>query len=134
MVASLTETVVLTLRRLRFSNRPTEKEVQAEIAKLLRLSGLAFKREERLGPRSIVDFFVTGRMMMPGRGIVIEVKKGKPHSTAEVIRQIERYAAFDRVKGVIIVVGGKLHNPPSETSNGKPVVYIGLAKLWGVAI
>jgi len=89
------------------------------------MDGVPYFREHRLGPRNVVDFL--------SDGIVVEVKKGKPKSTAQVIAQVRRYAAFEKVRAIVIVVEGKLHWHPEEI-DGKPVVYISLAKLWGVAL
>ncbi len=120
--------VAQSIRRLRIAYVARESMIQGEIAAQLSRDGIPCVREHKLGPRAVIDLFV------PGAGIGIEVKKGKPSSTRIVMKQVERYSKFAAIKGLIIVVEGKLEEPASETQNGKRVVYIGLAKLWGVAV
>lgn len=122
------ESVEASLRRLRVLNVGRELDLQKEIANQFTRDGIPYEREVKLGPRNVIDFLVAG-------GIGIEVKKGKPRSTRIVMAQVERYAAFDAVKAIIVVVEGKLQGlSHGSTKHGKPVRYVGLAQLWGVAI
>jgi hypothetical protein len=61
------------------------------------------------------------------------VKKGKPNRN-QLAAQINRYAEFEIVDAVIIVMETSLFNPIKETWNGKPCAVFGLQKLWGIAL
>ncbi|WP_024834132.1 hypothetical protein [Ruminiclostridium josui] len=117
--------IIDALKTLRINPINEEYDLQAEIEKLLISAGIAHERECWLGPRNRVDFLTLKR------GIAIEVKKGKPNK-AQVISQLQRYAKFDRVKGIILVVEKNLDVP--KEINGKPCVSLGLNKLWGIAL
>lgn len=119
--------VVRALRTLRFVAAPSEREIQRAVARALVAANIPFKWEHRLGPRNVIDFLVTDA------GIGIEVKKGKPGSTRRVMEQVERYAKFGEIRAMVVVVEGKLHWHP-DLVEGKPLVYLPLAKLWGVAL
>lgn len=120
-------TVLASLKRLRVTSIAREYNLQLIIANQFVKECIPHAREVKLGPGNVVDF------MLPG-GIVIEVKKGKPPSTPKVLAQVERYAAFPRVKSIIIVVEGKLNPISGTTENGKPVALVNLAKQWGVTL
>ena len=117
--------ILKTLSRLRINPVNEEYDLQHEINTVLVLAGINHWKEYPLGPRNRVDFLTYNK------GIVIEVKKGKPNK-AQVIRQLERYASFDKVKGIILVVEKNLDIP--REINGKPCVSFGLNKLWGIAL
>lgn len=117
------EAILNVLRNLRINVVDEEYELQDQIAKALSSANIAYQKEYRLGRRNRVDFFIDG--------IVIEVKKGKPYS-GQVIKQIERYAAFKEVTTIILVVERNLDLP--KKINGKPVYSFGLNKLWGIAL
>ena len=119
-------TVLDALHRLRVKQVGDEYELQTKIKQCFDDTGVGYEKEFRLGPRCRVDFLVHG-------GIVVEVKRGlnKPNQT-RVIGQLERYAEFDVVKALILVVDRNL-NLPSEI-NEKPCVSLGLHKLWGIAL
>jgi hypothetical protein len=122
------DSIVRAIRTLRFTAAPSERVIKDAIAGAFASHYIVpFEHEHRLGPGNVVDFFV------PDPGVGIEVKKGKPGSTRRVMEQVERYAGFEEIRAMVIVVEGKLHWHP-ETVNGKTLVYIGLAKLWGVAL
>jgi hypothetical protein len=91
---------------------------------LLQEAGISFKKEYSPAPRNRIDFLVDG-------GIGIEVKKGKPNRT-QVCAQLERYAAFDCIRAIILVVERSV-NIPREVK-GKQCVLFGLNRLWGVAL
>ena len=113
------------LKSLRINPINEEYDLQAEIEKLLIGAGINLERECWLGPRNRVDFLTFKD------GIAIEVKKGKPNK-AQVMRQLQRYANFDRVKGIILVVEKNMDVP--KVLNGKPCRSLGLNKLWGIAL
>jgi len=101
-----------------------EYQLQKAIAEVLAKNGISFTKEYKLGPRNRVDFMVSG-------GICIEVKKGKPYS-AQVMKQLERYAASKEVSVIILVIEWNMDLP--REINGKPCISFGLNKLWGIAI
>lgn len=118
--------IVGVLSGIRLEPRLPESAIQNAIAAALAAAGVAFDREFRLGYRSRIDFLCES-------GIGIEVKKGKPSRVA-LERQVRRYAEFDIVKGVIMVVEECIFDHIGEANNGKPVEYVSLAKAWGLAI
>jgi hypothetical protein len=103
-----------------------EYELQRKIQSCLEDHHIGYEKEYRLGSRSRVDFFADG-------GVAIEVKRGlaKPNQSI-VWAQVTRYAQYDAVRAIILVVDRNL-NLPSEV-NGKPCVSFGLHKLWGIAL
>lgn len=121
----LVEQVLASLRRLRVQSIGLEYDLQALIAEQFDRDGIPYVKEYKLGPRNRVDFLVAG-------GIVVEVKKGKPNS-GELAAQADRYAAFEVVADVILVVERNVFNYHQE-ANGKPVHYVALNKLWGIAL
>jgi hypothetical protein len=118
------ERIIEALSQLRINPINEEYDLQKEIAKVLDEAHIMSLKECMLGPRNRVDF-------LAGPGIVIEVKKGKP-CKQKVIGQLIRYAAFPRIKGIILVVEKNLDIP--REINGKPCVSFGLNKLWGISL
>jgi hypothetical protein len=119
------EQMVAIIREIRIKPSITEYELQEQIQGLLVAHGIIFEKEYKLGPRNRVDFMLRG-------GIIIETKKGKPYY-ADIIGQLERYAGFDEVTGMILLVERNLLHFPGVIG-GKPVYYLGLNKLWGIAL
>ena len=119
------EQVIDALRTLRVGTTIAEYDLQNKIAEAFNAKGIAYVREYSLGSGSRVDFLADG--------VAVEVKKGKPNR-ARLVRQIEKYAAYDEVTAVVIVVESSLFNPIKETSIGKPCAVVGLQKLWGIAL
>ena len=116
-------------RRYRFAN---ERELQDAIERVLGSVGVT--REMRLGPRDRLDFAVdlavggagqceqwvddSGKTVLAGI-VAVEVKID--HSTSDLIRQLHRYAADERVVGILVVTSRlRLTQLPAEL-NGKPV-------------
>lgn len=98
-----------------------EKVCQAEIADWLepRLpAGVAMTREARMG-RDIPDFLVDG--------VAVEVKMNSAQPRA-VVRQLNRYAAHDDVRALILVSNRAIALP--SALNGKPVFAVSLGKAW----
>ena len=120
------EHILAALRTMRVARVNDEYELQERIKQCLTEHNITYEKEYRLGRYSRVDFLVHS-------GIAIEVKQGhaKPNQ-ATVVSQLTRYAAFDVVTAIILVVDRNLHLP-SEI-NGKPCVSFGLHKLWGIAL
>ncbi len=119
------EQVLASLRNLRVRHVGLEYDLQGQIAQRLEADGIPFSREHQLGPRARIDFLVAG-------GIGIEVKRGKPNS-GDVMAQVERYAKFDAVGALVIVVERNVFKYDRST-NGKPVHYVALNKLWGISL
>ncbi len=120
----MSKEILKALSSLRINPVIEEYELQNKIAEALAATGISFTREYKLGPRSRVDFLTND-------GIAIEVKKGKPNRV-QVIRQLEKYAAFEDVTEIILVVEKNLDVP--REINGKPCMSFGLNKLWGIAL
>ena len=62
---------------------------------------------------------------------VIEIKKGKPVRRA-VMEQAARYLESGQLEGLLLVVERSANLPGRIL--GKPVVVLGLNRLWGVAL
>lgn len=116
--------VLNALKTIRIGVVAEEFEIHRAIAAALNKAGIAYQHEHKLGPRCRIDFLTAS-------GIGIEVKKGKPYSVA-VEQQLKRYARFDAVKGIILVIE-RYQDVPAEVA-GKPCRSLGLRKLWGIAL
>jgi len=116
--------VLRALRNVRIGVVAEEIELHRAISVALSQAGIHHEHEVKLGPRCRIDFLTES-------GIGIEVKKGKPYSVA-VEQQLERYARFDAVKGIVLVIE-RYQDVPKEVS-GKPCRSLGLRKLWGIAL
>lgn len=119
------EEILSMLRDCRIHTQALEIDIQNHIQRMLERRSIAFDREHVLGPRNRVDFLCEG-------GIAIELKKGKPGSEA-LAAQAARYAAFEAVACIILVVERCVFDVPEEV-NGKPVHYIALSRNWGVSL
>lgn len=101
--------------RIRFAD---EGDVQLAIAEILDRGRIAYQREFRLTARDRLDFLLRS----PGNdaGIAIEIKiKGR---TAEVLRQLERYAGHEFIAGLVLVTTRRLQAAQMPDSlNGKPL-------------
>ncbi|HML37016.1 MAG TPA: hypothetical protein PKA19_06320 [Bacillota bacterium] len=120
------EKVTSALETLRVGKIIEEYDLQDKIAKAFDVAGIEYQKEYRLGTGSRVDF-------LTAYGIAVEVKKGKPNR-ASLETQINRYAEFEEVQAIIIVVETSLKFPIKQSWNGKPCSVIGLQKLWGIAL
>jgi hypothetical protein len=117
--------VLASLRQLRVGIVSYEYDLQDAVSEQLQSDGIPFAKEYQLGPRNRIDFLVPG-------GIGIEIKKGRPNSV-QLIAQAERYCRFDAVTTLILLI--EKHATTHEVLlNGKPVHYIALNKLWGIAL
>lgn len=115
--------VLAVLRKLRVNYIREEYELQNEIAKLLEDHNVPFIKEYKLGPRNRVDFYING--------IVLEIKKAKPNRE-RVIRQLMRYAEYEEVTGLILVIERSMDIP--DEINSKKCISFGLNKQWGIAL
>jgi hypothetical protein len=117
------ERVISALKRIRSHVIISEYKLHEIIARELSNEGISFNCEVPLGPRNRIDFLTVN-------GIGIEAKKGKPNEQ-QVLNQLRRYAQFESVTGLILVIERYMDLP--EEINGKQVHSIGLRKLWGIA-
>jgi len=113
------------VRTIRVMNPDHEFEIHSRIETALLDASIYFTREHKLAKRARIDFLTR-------HGIGIEVKRGKPLSS-NVAAQLGRYIACDSVRGIVVVVDRNIFNVPSEI-NGKPILYISLSHLWGIAL
>lgn len=118
------DTVLTAIRTVRIGVVSEEFEIHRAIAGALDLAGIRYQHEYKLGPHCRIDFLTDG-------GIGVEVKKGKPYSVA-VEKQLIRYASFEDVKGIVLVIE-RYQDVPSEIC-GKPCRSLGLRKLWGISL
>lgn len=119
------ETILSMLQDCRIHPQALERDIQNHIQRMLEQRSIPFDREFVLGPRNRVDFLCDG-------GIAIELKKGKPGSEA-LAAQAARYATFDAVTAVVLVVERCVFDVPEEV-NGKPIHYVALNRNWGIAL
>lgn len=120
------EKVTSAIETLRIGKIIEEYDLQDKIAKAFDAAGIEYQKEFRLGAGNRLDF-------LTGDGIAIEVKKGKPNRE-RLAYQINRYAEFEEVQAVIIVVETSLRFSITRSYNGKSCSVIGLQKLWGIAL
>ena len=99
----------------------TEKHLQAGIELALQQAGFNFQREKRLSARDIPDFLVAG-------GVVVECKMKHKTRKVEVFKQIERYAAHQEVKSIIVASNFTMGLP--ESILGKPIYAASLSRGW----
>lgn len=105
-------------------NLTDEKETQIQVESILQEKKIDHKREYRLDPHSIIDFFFPDNEVFPGVGIEIKLKGGK----REIYNQCVRYCNFEEVKGLVLVSNVSLGLPPEI--NGKPVTLYKLGIAW----
>lgn len=99
--------VVVILRQYQFSFA-SEKDLQSDIAEVLRAESVEFQREYPLSPYGIVDFFIDG--------VAFEVKiKGQKKA---IYRQCRDYAKHDDVKAVVLLTAHSMGLP--DEMEGKP--------------
>lgn len=101
---------LLSAHRFRFTS---EAELQAGIARVLEAHYIPYRREAALSAQDRPDFTLDG-------GLVIEVKT--QGSTAELTRQIHRYAKHAEVTAILVVTSRMQHRAIGVGEiNGKPV-------------
>lgn len=118
--------IVEVLRSLRIKGLQNEYQLQEAIKQRFDEAGITYTKEYKLAPRNRLDFLVDG-------AIAVEVKQGKqkPNRT-NLTEQIARYASFDVVKAVVVVVDRNVNI--DREIGGKPCTALGLNKLWGIAL
>jgi hypothetical protein len=106
------------IERNRFS-LTDEKKTQAEMSDAFTAAGIEHVRECHLSDGDIVDFMLK-------EGVAIEVKlKGQRMA---IYRQLERYAASDRVTAIVLATAISMQLPP--TIGGKPASVVSLSRGW----
>jgi hypothetical protein len=90
-----------------------EKHLQNALEVVFGREHVLFSREHRLSPDDRPDFF------LPYSSIAVEVKISG--AISKILRQLERYAQHDDVKGILLVTTRLQHQVPEEL-NGKPVM------------
>ena len=100
-----------------------EYDLHRLVMDTLSRQGVPFAHEVSLAPRCRID-------LMCG-GVGIEIKRGGVER-AKVLRQLTRYAACERVAGLILVTEKSLGMP--REIGGKPVRVVCLNRLWGIAL
>lgn len=119
--------IMKALGALRCRLADAETDIHAEVAKALAAQEIRFDREVRLGPRARIDFLVWNF-------VGIEIKRGKRCSSTELIRQIERYLAFERVGALVVLTERSVALLAEKLQATKPVMVLSLSKAWGVAL
>lgn len=95
-----------------------EKELQARVSEVLDANGIEHKREVRLNGHNIIDFTV-GLI-----GIEIKLRESK----MKIFEQLNRYAEFDEIGGLILLTNTPM-GLPGEIK-GKPAYYLPLGRAW----
>ncbi len=90
----------------------TERALQDGLKTVLEGAGIPHRREVRLSPEDRPDFMVEP-------GVCVEVKIGG--ASADVHRQLVRYAEHDEVEVLLLVTTRRQHVMPSEVG-GKRLV------------
>ncbi|MBN3729435.1 hypothetical protein G3N98_00585 [Burkholderia sp. Tr-20390] len=117
-------TVIRALREVRIGLAgQDESYLTDQIAKQLRAQNLPARTEYRFGPHCRADVWIDG--------VVVEVKKRRP-ARAELVAQLERYAAQATCREIVVVLERSVRL--TSTIKGKPVHVVSLNSLWGVAL
>ncbi len=106
----------LTSYRFMFTN---EVELQDGIAQVLDDADIVFQREVRLSSGDRIDFLLES-------GVGIEVKE-IAGAVVPVLRQLQRYAASDRVSSLILVTARHCHAQLPPDVGGKPLAVVCLS-------
>lgn len=118
------DAIVIALRPIRLRRVGEEVSyIHPHIAEALDRAGLCYEHEVRIGPRMRLDFLLDG--------IVIEAKRRRP-DPYRLLKQLEKYTGSDQVLGVVVVAERSVPVPPEV--NGKPVRFLSLDSLWGIAV
>src|SRR3546814_15305462 len=113
------ESLAKLAKMLRFGNFRLGHEtlLQEDVEALFERNSVGFRREFILGPGERVDFLVGDR-------IAVELKvKCSPRV---MMRQLQRYAAHDKVQAIILVTATVTSMP--DSMNGKPVYVVNLGR------
>ena len=99
------------------------------VAAELDLDGLAYRREERLGPRCRVDLAIP--VASSGLLVGIEAKKGRPHGPS-AMAQVARYASTGKLAGIIFFAERAMDLEPEM--HGIPVAGVSLQSAFGISL
>ena len=111
------------LETLRIPPVGSEYQLHDLIAAALTDGGFVVRHEAPLAPRCRVDFLV--------EGVGIEVKRGRPDKR-RLAAQCRRYLEQDALEALILVLDTHAALPGALC--GKPLVVVGLNRLWGIAL
>ena len=111
------------LETLRIPLTDSEYQLHELIAAALHDGGFVVRHEVPIAPRCRIDFLVDG--------VGIEVKRGKP-DRRRLLAQCRRYLEQPALEALILVVDTRVALP--DALCGKPVVVVGLNRLWGIAL
>ena len=111
------------LETLRIPLTDSEYQLHELIAAALHDGGFVVRHEAPIAPRCRIDFLVDG--------VGIEVKRGKP-DRRRLLAQCRRYLEQPALEALILVVDTRVALP--DALCGKPVVVVGLNRLWGIAL
>ena len=117
------ERIIEAISQLRAPLQQGEYDLHRLVMDVLDEGGIPWEHEVRLAPRCRID-------LMCG-GVGIEIKRGAVDK-ARILEQLRRYAACERVEGLILVTEKTV--PVPHTIGGKPVRLICLNRLWGIAL
>ena len=117
------ERIIEAISQLRAPLQQGEYDLHRLVMDALDAAALPWEHEVRLAPRCRID-------LMCG-GVGIEIKRGAVDK-ARILEQLRRYAACERVEGLILVT--EKTAPVPHAINGKPVRLICLNRLWGIAL
>ena len=111
------------LRELRPPFALYEADLHQLVGAFLAEKGFDAVHEKTIARGCRIDFWVGG--------VGVEIKKGKPQP-AVLLRQLARYAESPMISGLIVLSQRGVHVPAQV--GGKPVDYLCLNSLWGVAL
>ncbi len=115
--------IIGALSGLRVPATPGEYDLHAMIAGAFAAADIAFSHEVTLAPRCRIDFMVGD--------VGIEVKK--THVSARALKaQTAKYLASDKLAALVLITTRGASLPATIAS--KPVMVLGLNRLWGVAL
>jgi hypothetical protein len=103
------------LAKRSFASPASEDDLQVALARVFTEEGFAFQREAAIDARNRFDF------LFETEGVVLETKiKG---TSADLVRQIHRYAALAIVREIVVVTT-KMQHRIDPLVAGKPVSVI----------
>ena len=117
------QTIVRAISSIRMPAMPCEYDIHTEISSALTAAGIPHSHEYKLAPRCRIDFLVDD--------LGIEIKKSRPNP-AQLKRQLARYADCDAIASLLVIAPRGVNLP--KTIGGKPVLQIGLERLWGISL
>ena len=116
--------VVTALSRLRLNTVPRETSLYCLLERVFLAEGIAFNPQVWVAPASRIDYLLEG-------GVGVEVKSGVV-DRRRILAQLERYAASDVVRSLLLVTERGVSGLPREMA-GKRVRQVSLQGLWGIA-